>query len=146
MPRNATILKLFDVAFWIALIGAMLSGAGFGLTLQDKGSRLTPPLFIALVVFAALVVVVRLLEDVVRRRILARAFAAWQANPALGPTISGEVLAELADVDPGMAWQARDWLLQKGTREGVLPEVKPPIAAPLSVEANRWEFRFPRNP
>lgn len=144
MPRNATILKLFDVAFWILLSGAMLSGAGFGLTLADMGSRLTPPLFIALVAFAALVVVVRLLEGVARRRMLSRAFAAWQANSALGPTVSGELLAELAELDPGQTWHARQWLLDKGEREGVRPEISPQVAATARLDANLWGFRFPR--
>ena len=40
---------------------------------------------------------------------------------------------------------ARQWLLEKGKHEGGRPEVKPHADAPLSVEANRWEFRFPRS-
>ncbi len=145
MPRNATILKLFDVAFWILLACALLDAGVLSLLADDTNNRLITPLLIALPILGGLAAVVRITDGIVERSMLARAFAAWQANFALGPTISGEVLAELAGFDPDQAWLARQWLLAKGKREGVRPEVKPQVDAPLSVEANRWEFRFPRS-
>ena len=145
MPRNATILKLFDIAFWILLPGALVAGSAFGLVANDAGSRLAGPLIIAALALGGLSAVVRITDGIAERRMLARAFAVWQADPALGPTVSGEILAELAGFDPDQAWRARQWLLARGKREGVRPEAGPDTGAPLSVEANRWEFRFPRN-
>ena len=145
MPRNATILKLFDVAFWILLPGALLDAGVLSLLADDTNNRLITPLLTARPILGGLGAVVRIMDGIVERRMLARAFAAWRANSALGPTVSGEVLAELADFNPDQAWHARQWLLEKGKHEGVRPEVKPHADAPLSVAANRWEFRFPRS-
>lgn len=145
MPRNATILKLFDAAFWILIVGALLDAGVLSLLADDTNNRLITPLLIALPILGGLAAVVRIMDGIVERRMLARAFAAWRANSALGPTVSGEVLAELADFNPDQAWHARQWLLEKGKHEGVRPEVKPHADAPLSVAANRWEFRFPRS-
>ena len=75
----------------------------------------------ALVFFASLAVATRGIGSIVCRRMLARAFAIWRADTALGPTISGDILAELAEFNPDQASRARDWLLDKGKRQGMRP-------------------------
>ena len=139
---NRTLSSILFTLYNIGLFGAIFAIPALAFLVfsipnpNATGRTLITVALVSAVVLVSLAVTTRIAMRAFYDRVCGRAFAQWEANPSLGETVDGALLAELADLTPQDAWNARQFLERKAAAAGIRYED--------ADQPNLRRYRFPR--
>lgn len=140
--RNRTVSSLLYALYSIGLFGAIFAIPALAFLLFEipnpnaSGRTLISVALVSVVVLVSLAIGGRIAMRTFYDRVCGRAFAQWEANPSLGDDMDALLLAEMADLTPQDAWNARQFLERKAAALGIDYEE--------ADRPNLRRYRFPR--
>ncbi len=122
---NRTLSSLLFALYNIGLFGAIVAVPARAFLLFElpnpnaTGRALSTIALASAIVLVSLAVGCRIAMRVFYNRVCGRAFAQWEADPGLGETVDGALLAELASLTSLGAWNARQFRERKAAATGI---------------------------